>query len=383
VKKALLQIAYLLLLYAWSAYVHDFYYRFELANKVALFSTLLIGLLLGRMNQNKKTSSLLYFVAIISLPLAMQPLAAQLIANVGKSWLIIFILGVISSFAAGRITKLPYLILGCLALTGIWLFPSSMPDSQKDFVDKVITSIETDQGEAQIVEWKDHYWLHYDDKIQFSTLDKHVLGEAFALPAVYIKEKPINALVLGGDNQLIASTLQQLDQIKSITAVPFDQEYHHFVLINRSILSLPEKTEKRKISTKSIAHHLYDSGSFDLIYIDFPIKLEITELIRRTSKQLNKNGIIIMPTGNPYLAATDFKHTYATLEKMSWTVLPYHTQVPTKGQESWMLICRDLDIDQMKKKLLNLPMGTHGIWWNQEAMNMMLSFGNIEYFIRD
>jgi hypothetical protein len=56
--------------------------------------------------------------------------------------------------------------------------------------------------------------------------------------------------------------------------------------------------------------------------------------------------------------------------------------VPTKGELSWILASQSMSSEEMKRKLLDIPEDAKGIWWNKEAMKMMLSFGKIDYFTR-
>jgi spermidine synthase len=258
-----------------------------------------------------------------------------------------------------------------------------MPSTQKHFIDKVIDSKKTTFAEAQIVEWKDDFWLHYGGKLQFSTLDKHILAEAAALPALYLKPEPSNVLIIGGDNHVIIDQLNQSPKVNSISIIPFDDKYFDFVLKNGAILEM-NSDSKIIESKKTLNHFITDSAVFDIIYIDQEVSNDVLiDFIKEIGQLPYSEVIIAFKSGNPYLQAKQFKERKNLITDLAYEVLPYHTQVPTMGQLSWILASKSMTQNEMRNKLLDLPKNTQGIWWNQQAMKMMLAFGKTDYFIRD
>ncbi|MEQ8549239.1 MAG: hypothetical protein RIC03_15115 [Cyclobacteriaceae bacterium] len=293
----------------------------------------------------------------------------------------IFIVAIACSYAIGQTQKIRNHFLGIGMLVGVWFIPYSMPPSQKYFTDKVIDSKKTTFADAQIVEWKDDFWLHYGGKLQFSTLDKHLLAEAYALPALYLKTEPANVLIIGGDNHLIIDQLNQSKKVSHISIAPFDNKYFDFVTKNEGILEI---TTGSKIVEAKLNQYLADSSTFDIIYIDQEVPNDgLIAFIQKIEPMLLPEGIIVFQSGNPYLQAKLFKERQNLIKTLSYEVLPYHTQVPTMGQVSWMLASKSMTQGEMRKKLLDLPENIQGIWWNQQAMKMMLAFGKTDYFIRD
>jgi predicted membrane-bound spermidine synthase len=379
--KTLVQLFYIALLYAWCYHIHEFYFRFEIANQIALFLTIIIGWWIGI--SMKKKIGIIGLLTLLALPLTLQPIVTTLIAQMSKSWLIIFLIGASCSFTIGSIRKLSLLSVGIAILISIWFIPYPMPKSQKHFVDKVVASMETKDNEVQIVEWKSHFWLHYGYELQFSTIDKHVLAEAFTLPAIHLKPAPLNVLVLGGDNHLILNELSKSSKVNHGIIVPFDPEYFQFVSSNKSLLGIGTDSKNLNISNRSIEEYLIDTTTFDIIYFDYKISLDsLKDLVMNDSYLFNEDALLVFPSGNPYLEVDRFNNSLATLDSLGYAVLPYHAQVPTKGELSWILASQSMSSEEMKRKLLDIPEDAKGIWWNKEAMKMMLSFGKIDYFTR-
>jgi predicted membrane-bound spermidine synthase len=108
----------------------------------------------------------------------------------------------------------------------------------------------------------------------------------------------------------------------------------------------------------------------------------LKDLVMNDSYLFNEDALLVFPSGNPYLEVDRFNNSLATLDSLGYAVLPYHAQVPTKGELSWILASQSMSSEEMKRKLLDIPEDAKGIWWNKEAMKMMLSFGKIDYFTR-
>ncbi|MEL7145439.1 MAG: spermidine synthase, partial [Bacteroidota bacterium] len=100
-----------------------------------------------------------------------------------------------------------------------------------------------------------------------------------------------------------------------------------------------------------------------------------TEFYQLCHASLTKEGVLVSQTGSPYFATRAFYTIKATMEHAGFQTIPYHNQILTLGEWSWIIgtkgyLTRDV--------LMNADFDTGPLrWLNREAMQMMMSFGKV------
>ena len=89
---------------------------------------------------------------------------------------------------------------------------------------------------------------------------------------------------------------------------------------------------------------------------------------------LNENGYLATQASNPNLNQGSFLTIKNTIENSGFISTSYQAQIPTIGQWSWVIGSKD----SVQINLKNLAVNTK--WIDEEAMQMMFSFGKMGYY---
>ena len=247
----------------------------------------------------------------------------------------------------------------------------TLPD-QKKYYDRVVSSIQTRGGSGQVVQWKNDRWHYYNGQLQFSTVDKHIWVEAYVQPVMQLVSEEAKVLIIGGESGLIKSELKSFDI--ELSVLPLDLEFI-------------EKTNRNfgvEILDETVASHLQSaSSSYDLIILDLPDPVNVEydqyytkEFFELCSSSLKAHGLFISHSSDLYSKNSSRHSILSNAEKARFNVTPYHAQIPTIGHWTWFIGTKDTT--DVRHKLRNVKSKTETKWWNQEAMDMMLSFGKSE-----
>jgi len=382
----LFSIAYSILLYSWLYHVYDIYYRFELIHQVGLAALLASAMAISWLSPKVTISPMLIMILLVGITLSAHPVISFAVIFFNKTWVIVHFFAFLGGLLIGQMRYVKWLILPFIAALCVWFIPFEIMGGQRYHSDKLIESIEVELGEAEITRWKNGYWLYYNKKLQFSTLDKHVLAEAFTLPAAHIeiisrRDKRKNVLILGGENHLIANELLKFSDIESVTVLPYDMAYYEFVQSNIEVLGMSHSANNSKTNLITNPQLFNTEIQYDLIYLDPPVTSDFSLVdLDEAVRLMSDSGVLVLSMGNPYLAPEKTTNIQRNLSEYGFSLLNYHTQVPTLGEMSWVLCNRHQASDTVKAQLMNVIPKVKTIWWNQEAMQMMLSYGKAEYF---
>ena len=257
-------------------------------------------------------------------------------------------------------------------------------ESQQHYHDKVVLSEETRFQRIDVTEWKGEYWFYHDRINQFSSIDSWLYFEPFAHPAIQLVPSEAQVLIIGGENGMLLNELSQYQQAQ-VTLLPVDPEYLEvaktdslFTRQNGGALSSPGLEIQDQEAFQWLNQH---KAAYDLILVDVPdpidvelnqyYSLEFYELCREA---LNTEGLLVTQSGSPYFATTAFQSIQLTMQKSGFHTTSYHNQVLTLGEWAWTLGSPvDSLITDRLKRLDFSSVSTR--WLNQEAMQMMLSFG--------
>lgn len=187
-------------------------------------------------------------------------------------------------------------------------------DSQKNYFDPVVYSVETGQQKIDITQWKEDYWFYSDGKNQFSSADYHMYYEPMAhLPLLYEKNEHLNILILGGENGLLANEILKYDSHR-ITIIPYDKDELQIAKNNRLYTKL--NNESLSNSNLKIINNSSDlfrtlhsiNDTFDIVFADLPDPFKIStsrlysvEFYKMIYSKLINDGKFITQSGNPIL----------------------------------------------------------------------------------
>jgi spermidine synthase len=143
------------------------------------------------------------------------------------------------------------------------------------------------------------------------------------------------------------------------------------------------------LNSQSIASFLrMNKESYDLIIMDLPdpktLELRMfykPQYIKMISQHLVDSGILVTQLGNTYENPEDCYEYPELLSNQGIGAVLYHAQIPTIGQWGWLIGSRSHSSLALRKSLFTVKQTLPSIWWNPEAMKMMLSMGKSEYFM--
>lgn len=297
----------------------------------------------------------------------------------GYSWTLKFRKGVVSA-------RLGLPLVALLFLTA-WVLPiPRFFKSQAKFHDKVVYSHTTAFQKLDITEWKDNHWFYQDGINQFSSIDSWLYFEPFAHPAMQLVGPNTRVLIVGGENGMLASELLKYENVL-VDLVAVDREYltlardlSFFTKLRGSVF------DENRVSVihAGVLRTIFDAnGMYDAIFVDVPDPIDI-ELNRYFTKEfyelcyeaLKDNGVLITQSGSPYFATTAFRSIQKTIESANFKVQAYHNQVLTLGEWAWTIGVKPEQKSDLQKVLKELSFeNVETRWINNEAMQMMLSFG--------
>jgi len=259
-------------------------------------------------------------------------------------------------------------------------------ESQSKFHDKVVFSYTTDIQRVDVTEWKGDHWFYADGINQFSSIDSWLFYEPFTYPVLKLIDSPQNILIIGGENGMLMNELKK-SGITRVDHIPIDKELVE-VASNEELF-----TRYNGISAENAVDQVIDEDVFtylsntqkryDLVFVDVadPIDLErnqyfTTEFYHLIKATLTDRGLMVTQSGSPYFATEAYAIVIKTLESSGYNVLSYHNQILTLGEWSWAIASVEQSTAEMRDKLSKSSFSQFDTkWLNQEAMNMMMSFG--------
>lgn len=272
----------------------------------------------------------------------------------------------------------------------IILFPS-----QSKYFDKVVFADKTSFQTIDITEWKGQNWFYYNGINNFSTIDQWLYYEPLVHPAMHLAQSPKNVLVIGGDNGLAIKELIKYNSISSIDHLQIDPTLYQLAKSNKlftDINSFSFKNQLVQSFKANIFRYLQESeANYDVIIVDIPDPSDIElnqyytkEFYELCQKALGNKGILVTQAGSPYFATSAYYCIANTMKSAGLSILPMHNQVLTVGEWGWVMGSKGLTPNELKNQTRSLSFeNISTIWLNNEAMNMMLSFGKRNASIND
>lgn len=361
---------------AWSYKVNNHFFDYQFADELGLLASFILPFLIssklkGVRNAPFWSASL----AILLLTASLYPLLSYALQRTDYAWVIPNVLfgtlGVLLGIGQPGISKAaPVVLLGC----AVWFMPFSFIQDQSLYFDHLVESTTTRQGKIHRVRWKGEEWIHYNGRLSAATIDAHLYYEPLVHPALSLVGAKPEVLLIGGDNGLALKELSKYAPSR-LQVIPFDVDFFQ-----------KSTREKSTIVAEDPFVWLHETASlYDVIIVDLPdpinavtnqyYTLEFYELCKQ---HLSENGLLVTQASSPYFHPEIHQSIKTTISATGLQVVNYHNQVPTIGQWGWVIgTLREEDL-KTQLKTVNNKVPTR--WWNNEAMQMMLSFGKEAYF---
>ena len=377
----------LALAFSWAIRLHDYFFGLVMADRISLAATMIIVFLLSKTIALKLSKwPISIFLLLAGLAFLIYFLIYESVIISPHSWLLIHLFLALCALGIRSIFNSRLLFLTPLILTGVFLFPFDFQKEQLRFYDRLESSIETRYGKAQIVQWKQDYWLYYNGQLQFSTIDKHVFQEAYVQPIMQFADKNSEVLLIGGDNGMVESELSKFPI--SLTILPLDPEFHSFMR-NRAALSFQQVSNKSVLEETNVFRFLSGvDDRYDIIIIDAPDPLSLDyqqfytrEFYQFVNSSLKENGFMVTQSGDLFKKGRAAQSIWNTVKESGFHIVPSQCQIPTIGHWSWVIGAKKATSSQMMEVFSGVE-DEETIWWNQQAADMMFSFGK-NYFVNE
>ena len=278
--------------------------------------------------------------------------------------------------------------IGLLSLA-VWAKPIVLFGEQAMYKDTVIFVKQTPYQRLVMTRWRDDYWLYINGNQQFSSYDEERYHEPLVHPALALVSNREEILILGGGDGLAVREVLKYSDVKQVTLVDLDPEMTELasshpviVQLNNNALTDPrvEIINADAFAYLHDVHHLFDAIIIDL---PDPNSVELARLYslnfyRLCRKHLKRGGVIVTQASSPFFARKAFVCIYKTLQAAGFSLLPYHTHIPTMGEWGFVLgVDKDLlDHITLKETVVRLSFDQVPTrFLNQEAMISMAHFG--------
>ena len=374
------------LTFLWFHHIYQIYFESSISDIISLIACLFIGWVVGYKFRNHLsgiwiTMSIACLAATLIL---LQPIVFYLLGSFSLLWALVHLLLALCGLAISLIHKPLLSAIPIIAAAIVWVLPFNIIATQKKYYDRVIAELNTPKGFAQVVEWKDNQWVYYNNSLLTSTIDNHVSAEALIHPVMQLANSPKSVLIIGGEEMKTLQELAKYSSIHSIDVLPYDVELFQFM----QKAYHPKTPAITLLDKPDIPTFLQSvNQTYDLIIIDLPLNLALEfkpfatqGFVENCAQHLSADGFLVTKSFNPYLSLDKFEDHIQKIDATGLNTIPYHTQIPTIGQSSWIVASKTATQEEMISNLKTINLTVETQWFNQDAMNMMRSFGEKSYF---
>lgn len=259
-------------------------------------------------------------------------------------------------------------------------------ERQFKYHDKVVFSRTTDLQVIDVTEWRGNHWFYADGVNQFSSIDAWLFYEPFVYPVLELAGTSEGILVIGGENGMLVNELRKAG-IGNIKLIALDPELLAMAQ-NETLFLENNGNSLSDFGIEFLEGNVFqllnsETEGFDLIFVDVadPIDLQrnqyfTQEFYALIKGALSPDGLLITQSGSPYFATEAFQVVQRTISAAGFDPVTFHNQILTLGEWSWTIGSVSGTSELLKEKLSGARFGDYQTeWLNQEAMQMMLSFG--------
>lgn len=273
--------------------------------------------------------------------------------------------------------------------------PVVLYGEQQRYKDKVIYAEQSEYQRIVLTEWKNEHWLFINGSQQLSTLDEDKYHEPLVHPAMQLAQAPKNVLVLGGGDGCAVREILKYPGVESIALVDLDPAMTNLGQTHPILTELNENAlNHEKVTVHNSDGYTFmeqEASFYDAIFIDLPDpksvdlnRLYTYEFYRLCHKRLRPNGVLVTQAGSPYYATQAFRCIDTTMAAAGFATAPMHNQVLTLGEWGWILGSKNTTPTVLKQRLQSLTFDNISTRWiNNEAMQLVTSFGKDVYFRTD
>lgn len=274
----------------------------------------------------------------------------------------------------------------------IWAKPIILFGEQARYKDKIVYSKQSRYQRIVLTQWKNEYWLYINGNQQLSTLDEDKYHEPLIHPAMQLAQQKKHILILGGGDGCAVRELLKYPEVEKITLIDLDsvmtglgQRHPILTELNENAMNNP----KVEIINADGYNYLEKTKDFyDLIFVDLPDprsieinRLYTSEFYSLCHRSLRPHGIVVTQAGSPYYATKAYLCIDRTMAAAGFSTAKLHNQVITLGEWGWIMGVKGFpENEQLKSHLQQLQFEEVPTKWiNNEAMQMMTSFGKNIY----
>jgi len=320
-----------------------------------------------------------------------------------------FVLGIINFLVAGivlfrfkkkikksqlqKLNALLITVFGVLVIGISYTKPIIKWGEQKKYKDKVVFTEQTKYQKIVLTEWKNEHWLYLNGNLQFCSIDEEMYHEPLVHPVMQLSQQPKDILILGGGDGCAVRELLKYPSVQKIDMVDLDPKMTQLGKENPILININNgamNSSKLTIYNKDAYNHLeQDTASFyDVIIIDLPDPRNIElgrlyshEFYTHCYRKLRPNGYLITQAGSPYFATKAYNCINNTLQSAGFSTVPIHNQVISMGEWGWIIGAKKETQQQLKTELQLLEFKNITTKWiNNEAMQLLTSFGKNSFF---
>ena len=271
---------------------------------------------------------------------------------------------------------------------GVCIRPIVLFGEQSRYRDRVIYEAQTPYQRIVMTEWKGYHWLFLNGSVQFSTYDEARYHEALVHPAMGLAASRERVLILGGGDGLAAREALKHADVRSVILVDLDPAMTELARTHPVLLEANEgalNDPRLQVVNRDAGRFLEDADElFDVILIDLPdpkgpdlARLYSREFYFSCKRHLSRGGVVVTQSSSPLYATRAFLCVYRTLQAAGFSVLPYHTTIPTMGDWGWVLGMKAevVSVEALKERAMGLDFsGVETVFLNREAMVGMAQF---------
>ena len=237
------------------------------------------------------------------------------------------------------------------------------------------------------------YKLFIGGNLQFSSKDEHMYHELIVHPAMSLVQqrvvnRPLNVLVAGGGDGLVARELLKYEQVEKITVVDLNPVMTSDVAVSEPVVSLNQGSlldPNVTVVNDDAYLYLRDTPElYDLIVVDLvdpstqaTAKLYTYEFYQFANNALTQGGMFITQSASPHYTTNAFWTINLTLEEVFPTVVPFRWAVPSFGDWGWNIAsnvpfdANDVAVDESKTT-----------WLSEQVWQASQAFGKTEWEAR-
>lgn len=265
---------------------------------------------------------------------------------------------------------------------------------QNKYKDKVVFSTQSKYQKIVITEWKEDYWLYLNGNLQFCSMDEVMYHEPLVHPVMNLSEKPTNILILGGGDGCAVREILKYPSVERIDLVDLDQKMTDLAKTNSILTAINQGSfDDKKVNVFNQDAFIFMTNNkqfYDVIIVDLPDprtielgRLYSHEFYALCNRSLRPRGAIITQAGSPYYVTKAFECIQETVKSADFNVVPMHNQVLSMGEWGWIVGVKKSfrSEEQLKTRLGSFKFeNVKTDWINQDAMNLMMSFGKTSFF---